>query len=44
MERFYGGAITSEEKKAWAAHAQKEGFENLWNWIKWIVRKHIKEI
>jgi hypothetical protein len=42
MARIHGGTLTDEEKKKWEEQAEKEGFDNLWNWIKWAIRQRLE--
>jgi len=43
MARFHGGVISDEEKAVWEAIAKEESFDNLWAWIRWVIRKYVKE-
>lgn len=36
------GTISAEEKEAWWAAMERDGFNSLWTWVTWIVRKHIR--
>jgi len=43
MARFHGGTIPEQEKNKWQEQAEKDGFDNLWSWLKWLARNRIKE-
>ena len=43
MSRFHGGVLSDEEKEEWLKQAKEEGFDNLWEYIKWVIRNRIKK-
>jgi len=42
-ERIHAGLVPKLEKKIWLKAAKDDGFDRLWPWIAWIVRKYLKE-
>jgi hypothetical protein len=41
--RYYGGTVDREEKEEWEKQAKKDGFDNLWSWLKWLARHQIRK-
>lgn len=41
--RYYGGNIDTEEKEEWQKQAKKDGFDDLWSWLKWLARRQIRK-
>lgn len=43
MARVHGGTLPEEEKEQWLRVAKQEGFDRLWDYIKFVMRKEIRE-
>ena len=42
-DRFHGGRLSNTEKEEWKKQAHQDGFDRLWQWIKFLARTHIKK-
>ena len=39
--KYYGGHLTPEEKEKWGEYAERDGFNSVWAWLCWCVRKRM---